>query len=103
MQARLLKALRVDETVNVNDVDQLKRSVRVDASLTRSKGTDAQVARDDGCQTVVQCVVQIDALLDCDIEVDLLRVAGRSGGLSGYSKWAHLSIYSACGPQEIRK
>jgi hypothetical protein len=58
--------------MNVNDVDQLNRSLRVDASLSGGQGTDAQITRDDGRQPVTECVVQINALFDGNIEVDLL-------------------------------
>jgi hypothetical protein len=69
--------------VNVNDVDQLNRSFRFDASLTGSQGTDPQIACDNGYQQVVECIVQIDALPDGDIEIDLLRVLAEAAVLPG--------------------
>jgi hypothetical protein len=75
----------------------------VDAALTWRHGTDAQITGDDRCQQAAERVVPMDALRKGDIDIDLLRVAGRGGGPPGRSKGARLPIHSACSPQEIRK
>src|ERR1700674_2648366 len=77
VQPRVPKPSRVGESDNVGDGDQLNGRLRFDTLLTGSESTAAQILRDDWGQPAIDSIVQIHARLDGDVEVDLLRVAGR--------------------------
>src|SRR5579862_9411630 len=98
LQPRVPESARVGKSVNVGDVDQLNGRLRFDTLLTGSESTAPQILRDDWGQPAMDSIVQIHARLDGDVEVDLLRIAGRSGGSTRGPEWTHFTIHSACGP-----
>ena len=76
MKSRLFKAHGVREPMKIGNVDQLNGRRGCHATLAGRHRVGAQIAVGDQPQATVRYVIEIGAVGKCDIEIDLLGVAG---------------------------
>ena len=104
VQARFLEAPRVREPVDVRHVDELDGRLRLHArSLPEPEGERAQVSGHDGDQAVEPGVEAMGAVRQGQIDVDLLRVAGRRGGETPVAERSPAAVGPARRPEQVRE
>jgi len=72
VQSRFVKAVRMRQATDIYYIDELNRCARLDTLLAWRHGSSAQIYPGDRYELALDRIVQIGAVVHCDIDIDLL-------------------------------